>query len=84
MRLMNFFLAVRPLALLAYHVSFTCMSLASEPEAQKRIFEASQGAISFSFSASSIAVSCDLPPKMWVKESLRIWLAAASTISSLP
>ena len=60
------------------------MSLASEPEVPKSTLEAGTGEISFSFSESSITPSCDLPLKAWVKETLRMAAAAASTISALP
>ena len=47
----------RPSALFMYQTSFIWLSLASEPELQKNTFEIGTGAISFSFSASSIAGS---------------------------
>ena len=52
---MIFFLFGRPSALFMYQTSFIWLSLASEPELQKNTFEIGTGAISFSFSASSIA-----------------------------
>ena len=57
MRLTIFFLFGRPSALLRYQTSLTWVSLASEPELQKNTFEIGTGAISLSFSASSIAGS---------------------------
>jgi len=54
---MIFFLFGRPSALFMYQTSFIWLSLASEPELQKNTFEIGTGAISFSFSASSIAGS---------------------------
>src|SRR5215831_6876903 len=54
---MIFFFCGRPSALLRYQMSLTCVSLASEPELQKNTFEIGTGAISLSFSASSIAGS---------------------------
>ena len=84
MRLMIFFLFGRPSALLRYQTSLTWVSLASDPELQKNTFEIGTGAISFSFSASSMAGSWLLPVNRWAKESLRICAAAASTSSSLP
>ena len=52
---MIFFFSGRPSALFMYQTSFIWLSLASEPELQKNTFEIGTGAISFSFSASSIA-----------------------------
>ena len=67
-----------------YQTSFIWVSLASEPELQKNTLETGTGAISLSFSASSMAGSWLRPLKRWAKESLRICAAAASTSSSLP
>ena len=84
MRLTIFFFFGRPSALLRYHTSLTWVSFASEPELQKNTFEIGTGAISLSFSASSIAGSWLRPVNRCAKESLRICAAAASTSSSLP
>ncbi len=66
MREMIFFLFGRPSALFMYQTSFIWVSLASDPEQVKNTLEIGTGAMSFSFSASSIAGSWLLPPKMWV------------------
>ena len=66
-----------------YQTSLIWLSLASEPELQKNTFEIGTGAISLSFSASSIAGSWLLPVKRCAKGSLRICAVAASTSSSL-
>ena len=60
------------------------MSFASDPELQKNTFEIGTGAISLSFSASSIAGSWLWPVNRCANDSLRICAAAASTSSSLP
>jgi len=60
------------------------VSFASDPELQKNTFEIGTGAISLSFSASSIAGSWLLPVNKCAKESFRICSAAVSTSSSLP
>ena len=62
---MIFFFFGRPSALFMYQASFTCVSLASEPDEVKKTLEIGTGAISFSFSASSIAGSMPLAPKRW-------------------
>ena len=80
---MIFFLFGRPSALFMYQTSLIWLSFASEPELQKNTFEIGTGAISFSFSASSIAGSWLLPVNRCAKGSLRICAAAASTSSSL-
>jgi hypothetical protein len=59
------------------------VSFASEPDEQKNTFEIGTGAISFSFSASSIAGSWLRPENRWVKGSLSICFRAASTSSAL-
>ena len=59
---MIFFFFGRPSALLKYQTSLIWVSLASEPELPKNTLEIGTGAISFSFSASSIAGSWLLPP----------------------
>ena len=66
-----------------YQTSFIWVSFASDPELQKNTFEIGTGAISLSFSASSIAGSWLLPVNRCAKGSLRICAAAASTSSSL-
>ena len=81
---MIFFFCGRPSALFMYQTNLTWVSLASDPELQKKTFEIGTGAISFSFSASSIAGSWLRQLKMMVKGSLPICSAAASTSSSLP
>ena len=83
-RLTIFFFLGRPSALFMYQTSLIWLSFASDPEAQKKIFEIGTGAISFNRSASSIAGSWLLPVNRWPKESLRIWAAAVSASSSLP
>ena len=60
-REMNFFLFGRPSALFMYQTSLIWVSFASEPELQKNTLEIGTGAISLSFSASSIAGSWLLP-----------------------
>ena len=67
-----------------YQTSLIWVSFASEPELQKNTFEVGTGAISLSFSASSIAPSWLLPPNRCPKASLRICAAAVSASSSLP
>src|SRR4051794_19221837 len=59
------------------------LSFASEPELQKNTFEIGTGAISFSFSASSMPGSWLLAVNRCAKGSLRICVTAASTSSSL-
>jgi hypothetical protein len=81
---MIFFFFGRPKALFMYQMSLTWVSLASEPELQKKILEVGTGAISLSRSASSIAGSWLLALNRCAKESLRICAAAASASSSLP
>ena len=81
---MIFFFFGRPSALFMYQTSLIWVSFASEPELQKNTLEIGTGAISLSFSASSIAGSWLLPVKRCEKDSLRICCAAASTSSSLP
>ncbi len=65
MREMIFFLFGRPSALFMYQASLTWVSLASEPDEVKNTLEIGIGAISFSFSASSIADSVPLAPNRW-------------------
>ena len=60
------------------------MSLASEPPEQKSTCEGAPGAISFSFSASSMAKSWLLPPKRWENDRRDICSRAASVSSSTP
>ncbi len=62
MREMIFFFSGLPRALFMYQASFTWLSLASEPEEVKNTFEIGTGAISLSFSASSIAGSMPFEP----------------------
>ena len=69
---MIFFLFGRPSALFMYQTSFIWVSLASEPELQKNTFEIGTGAISLSFSASSIAGSWLLAVNRCANGSLRI------------
>src|ERR1700738_802543 len=69
---MIFFLFGRPSALFMYQTSFIWLSLASEPELQKNTFEIGTGAISLSFSASSIAGSWLPPVNRCAKDRLRI------------
>ena len=57
MRETIFFFCGRPSALFMYQIILTTVSLASEPELAKNTFEASNGAIDFSFSARLIAGS---------------------------
>ena len=78
---MIFFFFGRPSALLMYQTSLTWVSFASEPEAVKNTFDIGTGAISFSFSASSIAGSWLRPEKRCWKGSFRICSIAASTSS---
>ena len=65
MREMIFFWFGRPSALLMYQANFTWVSLASDPDEVKNTFEIGIGAISLSFSASSIEDSVPLPPNKW-------------------
>ena len=48
-----------------YQASLTCVSLASEPDEVKNTREIGTGAISLSFSASSMAGSVLLAPNRW-------------------
>ena len=84
MRLTIFFFRGRPSALLRYQTNLTWLSFASEPELQKNTLEIGTGAISLSFSASSMAGSWLRPVNRWAKDNFRICAAAASTSSSLP
>jgi len=59
---MIFFLLDRPSALFMYQASLTWVSLASEPDEVKNTLEIGTGAISLSFSASSIAGSVPFAP----------------------
>ena len=67
-----------------YQTSFTCASLASEPDEVKKILEVGTGISSLSVSASSIAGSWLRPENRCAKGSRPICSAAASTSSSLP
>src|ERR1700737_3656994 len=78
-REMIFFLSGRPSALFMYQTSLTWVSFASDPDEQKNTLEIGTGAISLSFSASSIAGSWLLAENRWATEGLGIWGAGAAT-----
>ena len=65
-----------------YQTSLTWVSFASEPDSAKNTFDIGTGAISFSFSASSIAGSWLRPEKRCVEGQLLHLLACAASTSS--
>ena len=62
---MIFFFSGLPRRLLKYHTSFTTVSLASEPELQKKARLMPGGAIASSRSARSMAGSLEVDRKAW-------------------
>ncbi len=54
-----------PKAFDTYQMILIAVSLASEPELAKKIFDIGTGANSLSISASTTPGSCDLPAKIW-------------------
>jgi hypothetical protein len=62
----------------------TALSFASEPELPKNTLDIGTGAISMTRSASRIALSDDIPEKVWQYDSLLACSSRASAISFRP